>query len=135
MSTGVAIDRGVGPGHHADVYIGDIPDELAFFLVALFLGANGYATFQRNKAWLTEETLWRDVTLKNPSNARSLMNYGNTLMARGDFIGALSYFNHALLLAPQYPVLLINLAIVEDAIGQPSLAEQHFQRALRQIWA
>ncbi|MGA3171479.1 MAG: tetratricopeptide repeat protein [Chthoniobacteraceae bacterium] len=104
---------------------------IAAFVACLFLGANGYATFQRNKAWLTEETLWRDVTLKNPSNARSLMNYGNTLMARGDFIGALSYFNHALLLAPQYPVLLINLAIVEDAIGQPSLAEQHFQRALR----
>ena len=32
--------------------------------VGLFLCGNGYATFQRNKVWNTEETLWRDVTIK-----------------------------------------------------------------------
>src|SRR6266550_6507658 len=43
---------------------------------------NGYATFQRNKVWNTEETLWRDVTIKSPRNPRGLMNYGNTLMTK-----------------------------------------------------
>jgi len=33
-------------------------------LVALFLCANAYATFQRNKVWKTDETLWHDVVLK-----------------------------------------------------------------------
>ena len=47
--------------------------------VGLFLSGNGYATFQRNKIWNTEETLWRDVTIKSPRNPRGLMNYGNTL--------------------------------------------------------
>ena len=42
------------------------------------------------------------------------MNYGNTLMAKGDLNGALDYFHRALALAPQYSVLLINLAIAED---------------------
>src|SRR5437660_3322908 len=49
--------------------------------VALFLCANGYATFQRNKVWKTEETLWHDVVTKSPRNPRGLMNYGNRLMA------------------------------------------------------
>ncbi len=44
--------------------------------VALFLCANAYATFQRNKVWKTEETLWHDVVLKSPRNGRGLMAYG-----------------------------------------------------------
>ena len=103
----------------------------AVVTVGLFLCGNGYATFQRNKVWNTEETLWRDVTIKSPRNPRGLMNYGNTLMAKGDFNGALGYFHRALALAPQYSVLLINLAIAEDATKQDAAAEQHFKDALR----
>ena len=59
------------------------------------------------------------------------MNYGNTLMARGDFKGALDYFHRAQALTPQYSFLLINLAIAESATEQTKLAEQHFQEALK----
>jgi len=99
--------------------------------VVLLLCANGYATFQRNKVWRTEETLWHDVVIKSPGNARGLMNYGNTLMAKGDYEGALDYFHRAEKLAPNYSVLLINLAIAEDATKQSAAAEQHFKDALR----
>jgi Flp pilus assembly protein TadD len=99
--------------------------------VVLFLCANGYATFQRNQVWKTEETLWHDVVIKSPGNGRGLMNYGNTLMAKGDYAGALDYFHRAESLTPQYSVLLINLAIAEDATKQSSQAEQHFKGALR----
>ena len=99
--------------------------------VMLFLCANGYATFQRNKVWKTEETLWHDVVLKSPRNGRGLMNYGNTLMAKGDYEGALDYFHRAQQLAPGYSFLTINLAIAEDATKQSAAAEQHFKDALR----
>src|ERR1700757_1241061 len=59
------------------------------------------------------------------------MNYGNTLMAKSDFDGAIGYFHRALALAPQYSVLLINLAIAENATKQSAAAEQHFKDALR----
>jgi Flp pilus assembly protein TadD len=103
----------------------------AICVVALFLCANAYATFQRNKVWRSESTLWRDVVLKSPGNGRGLMNYGNTLMAKGDYDGALNYFHRAQQLTPQYSVLLINLAIAEDATKQSAVAEQHFKDALR----
>jgi tetratricopeptide (TPR) repeat protein len=99
--------------------------------ILLILCANGYATFERNKVWKTEETLWRDVVMKSPRNPRGLMNYGNTLMAKGDFAGALDYFHRAQSISPQYSVLLINLAIAEDATKQHTAAEQHFKDALR----
>src|ERR1700730_613149 len=95
------------------------------------LSANGYATYQRNKAWRTEESLWHDVVMKSPGNARGLMNYGNTLMAKGDYTGALDYFHRAQALAPFYPVLFVNLGVAEGATGQVLEAEQHFKEALR----
>src|SRR5207253_461560 len=98
--------------------------------LVLLLCASGYATFQRNKVWKTEESLWHDVVLKSPRNGRGLMNYGNTLMAKGDYKGALDYFHRAQALTPQYAVLLINLAIAEAATKAAG-AEQHFQEALK----
>ena len=98
---------------------------------ALFLCANAYATFQRNKVWKTEETLWHDVVSKSPRNGIALMSYGIALMNKGDLAGGLDYFHRAQQLMPGNPVLLVNLAIVEDATKQTAAAEQHFKEALR----
>jgi protein O-mannosyl-transferase len=99
--------------------------------VALFLCANAYATAQRNKVWKTEETLWHDVVLKNPRNGRGLMTYGITLVNKGDFAGALDYLHRAQQFTPPYSLLLINLAIAENATKQSAAAEQHFKEALQ----
>jgi len=99
--------------------------------VALFLCANAYATFQRNKVWKTEATLWHDVVLKNPRNGRGLMTYGITLVNKGDFAGALDYLHRAQQFTPRYSVLFINLAIAENATKQSAAAEQHFKDALQ----
>jgi protein O-mannosyl-transferase len=99
--------------------------------VVLFLGINGYATFNRNKVWKTDETLWRDVVLKSPRNGRGLMAYGIQLMNKGDYAGALDYFHRAQQLTPQYYFLLINLAVAENATSQSAAAEQHFKEALQ----
>jgi tetratricopeptide (TPR) repeat protein len=100
-------------------------------VAALLLSANGYVTYQRNKVWKDEESLWHDVVLKSPLNGRGLMNYGNTLMAKGDYEGALDYFHRAQVFVPFYSVLFVNLAIAEDATRQSAAAEQHFKDALR----
>src|SRR5262249_55019627 len=44
-------------------------------VVVLFLAANGYATWQRNKVWKTEESLWHDVAVKSPPKPPGLMSY------------------------------------------------------------
>jgi Flp pilus assembly protein TadD len=100
-------------------------------LVALFLCANAYATFQRNKVWKTDETLWHDVVLKSPGNGRGLVAYGIALMDKGEFASAIDYFRRAQQLTPQNYVLFINLAIAENETEQSAAAEQHFKEALR----
>ncbi|HYA43384.1 MAG TPA: tetratricopeptide repeat protein [Syntrophobacteraceae bacterium] len=100
-------------------------------LIAALFAAHTYGTFQRNKVWKDEESLWHDVTLKSPGNARGLMNYGLALMARGDITGARSCFQKALAMSPDYAYLHINMAIAEGALGDEAAAESHFKRAIQ----
>lgn len=98
--------------------------------LAVVLVAEAYGTHQRNNVWRTDESLWRDVTEKSPRNGRGLMNYGLILMARGDYPGALSYFERALQYTPNYSSLEINLGIANGGLQRNGEAERHFQRAI-----
>jgi len=69
--------------------------------------------------------------LKGPRNGRGLTAYGITLVNKGDFAGALDYFHRAQQFMPEYYVLLVNLAIAENATKQSAAAEQHLKDALR----
>src|SRR5579863_470411 len=99
----------------------------------LLLAAYGQGAWQRNRVWSTEETLWKDVTIKSPRNGRGLMNYGLALMAKGQTAEALGDFEQALRFDPDYNVLEINLGIANGALGRDREAESHFQRAIQLI--
>lgn len=97
---------------------------------ALILGIHAIATYNRNRVWLNEETLWADVTVKSPKNGRGLMNYGLTQMQQGRLSVAKDYFTRALVFNPNYPTLDVNLGVVNDAMGDSVSAESWFKRAL-----
>ena len=101
----------------------------AVMAVAL-LAAHAIGTWQRNRVWRTEESLWLDVTVKSPRNGRGLMNYGLTQMVRGDYESARASFERAALLTPDYSTLEINLGIVYGELHRDAVAEGHFKRAL-----
>jgi Flp pilus assembly protein TadD len=92
--------------------------------------ALGIGTWTRNKAWLTEESLWKDTIEKSPRNGRALFSYGLTQMTKGNYAVAKSYYERAEKVEPAYPVLEINMGINEGALGNAVAAEQHFKRAL-----
>ncbi len=96
----------------------------------LVLSAYGYGTYQRNEVWKTSESLWKDVTIKSPNNARGLMNYGLVLMARADYKGAEKYFLDGIKIWPFYPYLHINMGVLKNATGFPQEAEQYFRNAI-----
>lgn len=97
----------------------------------LVLAAFAGGAYERNKAWRTEESLWKDVTEKSPMNGRGWMNYGLTQMSAGRFPEAKALFDRALQYTPNYPTLEVNLGIVEDRLGDIAAAERHFNRALQ----
>lgn len=101
-----------------------------FALVVFAAVALAYGTHVRNRAWLTEETLWKDVTEKSPRNGRGWMNYGLTHMEAGRYREARAAFDRASELTSNYNTLEINQGIVDAALGDRQDAERHFRRAL-----
>jgi Flp pilus assembly protein TadD len=96
---------------------------------AALIAAHAVATWQRNKVWRTDETLWADVASKSPRNGRGLMNYGLSQMTRGRYVEARDLFNRAAVLLPSYSFLEVNLGVVSSAMKDPVEAERHFQRS------
>ncbi len=107
-----------------------VPAYLTAAGCSLTLVAFAWGAHERNKVWYSEETLWKDVTIKSPKNGRGLMNYGLTRMTKGDYPGALDSFQKALVYNPNYYILEINLGIAYGATNQPVEAEKHFSRAI-----
>jgi tetratricopeptide (TPR) repeat protein len=115
-----------------------MPRARPYIAAATCLLLCGYAwgAHRRNAVWRDEPSLWLDDVQKSPHNGRGLMIYGLTLMNKGDFTGALDYFNRALVFTPNYPALEINLGVVNGAMAKPgdtiqkSQAEKHFLRAI-----
>ncbi|HEU0123618.1 MAG TPA: hypothetical protein VFQ91_24010 [Bryobacteraceae bacterium] len=104
-----------------------VPVTVGLCLIAV---AEARGTSLRNEVWRDESSLWRDVAEKSPRNGRGLMNYGLTLMAKGQSKEALSYFERAHTSLPNYFILEINLAIAKSELGRHAEAEPHFLRAM-----
>ena len=100
--------------------------------ITIIVGLSLYAfgTYQRNKVWHSEESLWYDVTIKSPENGRGLMNYGLEKMAKGDYENANKYFQKALEYNPTYHYLFINLGVLYGAIGKADSAIIYFNKAI-----
>ena len=101
---------------------------LAAFAVVLTAAAVG--THRRNEVWRTEESLWRDVTVKSPQNPRGLSNYGSLLLSAGDFAGGLPYLERAHEFRPDDSVIELRLANAYAGLGRDAEANQHYERAV-----
>lgn len=104
--------------------------KIAAACTATLLCVYGYGTWQRNKVWHDEDSLWLDDVEKSPRNGRGLMIYGLSQMSHGNYPVALAYFDRAAIYTPNYPSLEINLGVVNGAMFRTVPAEQHFQRAI-----
>ena len=103
----------------------------ALALVAVALVCYACGTYQRNLVWHDEASLWRDVTLKSPGNARGLMNYGLALYSQGDYPGAEGYLKKAEKLSPEYSVIYTNLGLIKEVEGDPALAENYYKSGVK----
>jgi tetratricopeptide (TPR) repeat protein len=106
-------------------------EALVSIAVSVILSGYAYGTHQRNKVWNTEESLWYDVTLKSPKNARGLMNYGLSKMGKGDYTTAEKYFTQALSMWPTYSFLHVNMGVLKEATGDKVSAENYFKSGIQ----
>ncbi|UCD77558.1 MAG: tetratricopeptide repeat protein [Desulfobacterales bacterium] len=96
-------------------------------LVTLF----SYWTFERNKVWRNEVTLWADCVKKSPNKARPYLNLGEVLMNRKRYDEALPNLLKAIQLDPKSKETYHNLGFLYDNLGESDKAIEQYRKAIQ----
>jgi tetratricopeptide (TPR) repeat protein len=89
-----------------------------------------YWTFERNKVWRDNSTLWADCVKKSPNKARPYSNLGVAQKLQNKTDEAVLNFRKALQLDPDFDSAHDNLGIILDDQGKTEEAIGHFRRAI-----
>ena len=69
-------------------------------LLMVMVGFNSILTYQRNKVWKNELTLWDDAVRKSPHQARAFNNRGFAYFNQGNFAKAIADYSEAIEINP-----------------------------------
>ena len=88
-------------------------------------------TFERNKIWSDELSLYRDCAVKSPAKARARNNYGSILLRRNRLPEAVNEFKTAVSLKPKYADAHYNLANALVKQGHSTEGIYHYSQTIR----
>ncbi len=88
------------------------------------------ATYQRNRVWNDEISLWADVVQKSPNKARGYINLGAVYREQNRLQEAIQAYKTALTLKPDIADTHYNLGIAYGKLGQVDEAIQAYKTAL-----
>jgi tetratricopeptide (TPR) repeat protein len=100
-------------------------------LVFLILMLLAVATYQRNRVWKNDLTLWEDVVSKAPGKARGHNGLGAAYQTMGRSKAAIQEYQTAVRLIPNYLEPHYNLGLVYQSLGRFEEAIQEYQTVLR----
>jgi protein O-mannosyl-transferase len=84
---------------------------VAVSILLLVIAINSILTYERNKVWKNDLTLWSDNVKKFPGIARPLSNLGKAKSVAGDLAGGMADYNQAIILNPQYSMVYFNRGV------------------------
>jgi len=99
-------------------------------ILVLVIAVLAVLTFQRNKVWMNDLTLWDDTVKESPYKARPLNNLGLAYFHRGEFSKAMIEYNKALEIDPDYSESYNNRGLLYFKQGEFSRAVLDFDLAI-----
>jgi len=99
--------------------------------LTIIVACNSILTYQRNKIWKDDITLWSDVVQKSPHKTRGFNNLGVEHIHRGEIIQAISDFNHAIDVDPGYASAYNNRAGIYDKWGNFTQSLADYNTAIK----
>ena len=76
--------------------------QISWGVLVLLILTNIVLTYERNKVWKSDYTLWGDSVKKSPNKPRPLNNYGKALADTGHASEALAYYDKAIKVNPRF---------------------------------
>jgi len=104
---------------------------LTIKILTIFVIAYSLLTFQRNKVWRDEFTLWDDAVHQSPQSSRAYLNRGAAYQAAGDLDHAMQDYNMAIGLGPVETTILSNRGLIFLKKGKLDLALANFDLAIK----
>ena len=99
-------------------------------ILVLIALANTVLTYERNKVWASEYTLWADCVKKSPNKPRPLSNYGNALAHAGHASEALTYYDKAIKVNPHFYAAYGNRGLIYVSLGNYNQAIEDCNKAI-----
>jgi tetratricopeptide (TPR) repeat protein len=100
-------------------------------VIALLVLILSFFTYQRNAAWASEESLWKDVIAKAPNNARAYGSLGIVYKKRGEHDKAIELFEKSMSLGKAYPEVFLHLGDIYYDRKEYDRAVQYLNEALK----
>ena len=104
--------------------------QLIIALLSVIICIYATLTFQRNKVWKTEVSLWTDVIQKAPQKAKGYYNIANVFAKQGKRIDALSNYNQAIKLSPNLYSAYNNRGLIFQDMQRFDLALADYSAAI-----
>ena len=90
----------------------------------------GALTYQRNKTWESDYTLWQDSLEKNPDNPRAMINYGFAVLKLDKYNEAIRHYTRAISLDSTQTVAFFNRGIAYFDQGMYSKSIKDMSRVI-----
>jgi protein O-mannosyl-transferase len=91
----------------------------------------GFTTYERNKDYRSEMSIWSDTVKKRPDNFRGYQGVGLVLAAEKKFGQSLENMFHALKLRPQNPYVNNDTGFILFLMNRPTEAIPYFEKAIK----
>ena len=103
-----------------------------FAAIATIAVTFGMFTFQQNKIWKTDFTLWeKAITLYPGLAGRAYSNLGEVYLNQGDYSQAIHYFHKALAIQPENTFVLEQTGKAHVRLSNDKLAAHYFSTIVR----
>ena len=112
-------------------FIWDRHRQVAWGILVLLVLTNTVLTYERNKVWRSDYTLWADCLKKSPNKPRPLNGYGDALADAGNASEALMYYDKAIEINPHFYLAYENRGNAKINLGDYKGAVADYEEALR----
>jgi tetratricopeptide (TPR) repeat protein len=103
---------------------------LAIAIFVIIIGSNSYLTYERNKVWKDDLTLWSDNVTKTPNLPRPLLTRGFVYGNLGQYDKAIADFSRVIEIDPGSKEAYYNRGITYGMIGQVDKSIADYSRLI-----
>jgi protein O-mannosyl-transferase len=105
--------------------------KIAVIILLMIASINAVLTYQRNKIWLNDYTLWSDGLKKSLDKARVHVAFGLALFNEGKIDEAIDHYKQAIRITPDYSLPFNNRGNAFLKSGQYQHAIEDYNEAIR----